>query len=121
LGDVIEHEALALVVLEHPAVAPNALGHEDPAHGRWPHHPRRVELDELHVDQIRARPERSEEHTSELQSRFDVVCRLLLEKKKGTYAARGRVRTPRRRTSRTDHARPRSCPGPSHSPSTDNG
>src|SRR5207249_5221322 len=26
--------------------------------------------------------ERSEEHTSELQSRFDLVCRLLLEKKK---------------------------------------
>src|SRR5699024_4892973 len=25
---------------------------------------------------------RSEEHTSELQSRFDIVCRLLLEKKK---------------------------------------
>src|SRR5699024_11421031 len=27
---------------------------------------------------------RSEEHTSELQSRFDIVCRLLLEKKKIT-------------------------------------
>src|SRR5699024_12692257 len=27
-------------------------------------------------------PSRSEEHTSELQSRFDLVCRLLLEKKK---------------------------------------
>src|SRR5699024_12415606 len=27
-------------------------------------------------------PGRSEEHTSELQSRFDLVCRLLLEKKK---------------------------------------
>src|SRR5699024_12692411 len=27
---------------------------------------------------------RSEEHTSELQSRFDLVCRLLLEKKKKT-------------------------------------
>src|SRR5206468_5733119 len=27
-------------------------------------------------------PERSEEHTSELQSRSDLVCRLLLEKKK---------------------------------------
>src|SRR5699024_12433694 len=27
---------------------------------------------------------RSEEHTSELQSRFDLVCRLLLEKKKHT-------------------------------------
>src|SRR5207249_11652178 len=37
--------------------------------------------------QHRARPlpapwHRSEEHTSELQSRFDLVCRLLLEKKK---------------------------------------
>src|SRR5207249_9019766 len=40
---------------------------------------------------VRARPmsmsltlrhSRSEEHTSELQSRFDLVCRLLLEKKK---------------------------------------
>src|SRR5699024_11819999 len=29
-----------------------------------------------------AHGERSEEHTSELQSRFDLVCRLLLEKKK---------------------------------------
>src|SRR5699024_11727578 len=29
---------------------------------------------------------RSEEHTSELQSRFDLVCRLLLEKKKNTKA-----------------------------------
>src|SRR5207249_10836874 len=28
---------------------------------------------------------RSEEHTSELQSRFDLVCRLLLEKKKKIY------------------------------------
>src|SRR5437868_14461493 len=30
---------------------------------------------------------RSEEHTSELQSRFDLVCRLLLEKK--NFTARG--------------------------------
>src|SRR5690349_23625899 len=29
---------------------------------------------------------RSEEHTSELQSRRDLVCRLLLEKKKGVVA-----------------------------------
>src|SRR5207249_8617540 len=29
--------------------------------------------------------QRSEEHTSELQSRFDLVCRLLLEKKKKIY------------------------------------
>src|SRR5689334_24067241 len=31
---------------------------------------------------LRAREERSEEHTSELQSQFHLVCRLLLEKKK---------------------------------------
>src|SRR6266568_9506958 len=30
----------------------------------------------------RRRPQRSEEHTSELQSQFHLVCRLLLEKKK---------------------------------------
>src|SRR5437868_15053678 len=29
--------------------------------------------------------ERSEEHTSELQSRFDLVCRLLLEKKNSVF------------------------------------
>src|SRR5437867_10411123 len=29
-----------------------------------------------------ANPQRSEEHTSELQSPYDLVCRLLLEKKK---------------------------------------
>src|SRR2546422_9133359 len=36
------------------------------------------------VGQIKARaaPRRSEEHTSELQSRLHLVCRLLLEKKK---------------------------------------
>src|SRR5699024_12380311 len=30
-------------------------------------------------DELSAKPTRSEEHTSELQSRFDLVCRLLLE------------------------------------------
>src|SRR5207249_9302422 len=34
-----------------------------------------------HVDLIVEVLFRSEEHTSELQSRFDLVCRLLLEKK----------------------------------------
>src|SRR5256886_5241701 len=33
-------------------------------------------------DARRARPSRSEEHTSELQSQSKIVCRLLLEKKK---------------------------------------
>src|SRR5207249_8861874 len=31
--------------------------------------------------------DRSEEHTSELQSRFDLVCRLLLEQKKSTTSS----------------------------------
>src|SRR5699024_12797513 len=33
------------------------------------------------VPAVRVSGDRSEEHTSELQSRFDLVCRLLLEKK----------------------------------------
>src|SRR5471032_3453969 len=33
---------------------------------------------------LRLTPARSEEHTSELQSHHDIVCRLLLEKKKNT-------------------------------------
>jgi len=35
---------------------------------------------------------RSEEHTSELQSRLHLVCRLLLEKKKTKKSTRNRVR-----------------------------
>src|SRR5699024_12534970 len=36
---------------------------------------------------------RSEEHTSELQSRFDLVCRLLLEKKKKKHKHGGNNKT----------------------------
>src|SRR5699024_5324307 len=36
----------------------------------------------LLADHLEGESDRSEEHTSELQSRFDLVCRLLLEKKK---------------------------------------
>src|SRR2546422_1516489 len=45
-------------------------------------------------------PQRSEEHTSELQSRLHLVCRLLLEKKKAreqkaaAFLVRGVVRDP---------------------------
>src|SRR5437588_6270386 len=42
------------------------------------HHPRRL-------------PRRSEEHTSELQSHSDLVCRLLLEKKNNQRATSGSV------------------------------
>src|SRR5438067_6393090 len=46
---------------------------------------------------------RSEEHTSELQSRFDLVCRLLLEKKKKkkNYVSNQNTLLRRKTTSRT--------------------
>src|SRR5699024_12175106 len=37
-----------------------------------------------HISDAMVHTGRSEEHTSELQSRFDLVCRLLLEKKNTT-------------------------------------
>src|SRR5260221_8363446 len=40
-----------------------------------------------------AQQQRSEEHTSELQSHSDLVCRLLLEKKKKTTRTTLRLRT----------------------------
>src|SRR5690349_23486460 len=43
-------------------------------------------------------PIRSEEHTSELQSRRDLVCRLLLEKKKITNSPKNYIKICRRTT-----------------------
>src|SRR6266576_5042171 len=42
----------------------------------------RIYWNDLRIRNTSALIERSEEHTSELQSRRDLVCRLLLEKKK---------------------------------------
>src|SRR5438067_6093683 len=56
-GAVVDAQLAARLEVEHPALAQPA------------------------AQALDARP-RSEEHTSELQSRFDLVCRLLLEKKK---------------------------------------
>src|SRR5690606_39465756 len=42
----------------------------------------------LYLNFIRQQLKRSEEHTSELQSRENLVCRLLLEKKKKNYQSR---------------------------------
>src|SRR5438094_5185285 len=43
---------------------------------------RREPVDVVHRADVLRLPVRSEEHTSELQSPYDLVCRLLLEKKK---------------------------------------
>src|SRR2546422_2690682 len=57
------------------------------------------------------RTERSEEHTSELQSRLHLVCRLLLEKKKRNYSRPLSSTAPSRSTPRSN-ARPRSTRSP---------
>src|SRR6266571_1083877 len=56
------------------------------------------------------RPPRSEEHTSELQSHVNLVCRLLLEKK-NTQSASCRWRCPQIPTP-TSRRRLRKCPRP---------
>src|SRR5258707_7703463 len=68
-------------------IAQHDLGHElRGAIGRHRRH--RIILADRHLGRIsvdrrsRGNPARSEEHTSELQSRQYLVCRLLLEKKK---------------------------------------
>src|SRR5207247_6047854 len=43
---------------------------------------RRGQIISTKIEKYFANSERSEEHTSELQSRVELVCRLLLEKKK---------------------------------------
>src|SRR2546429_6987374 len=64
----------------------------------------------LHIgldrDDHRSRGGRSEEHTSELQSRLHLVCRLLLEKKK-TNNAQTVYQNPSRITPRSKHL---ACP-----------
>src|SRR5699024_11704251 len=80
---------------EHPeafAIDSNALLHKKCGTGRGGAH-RKADNQQgeggseqqetaKHADSDRfEEPARSEEHTSELQSRFDLVCRLLLEKK----------------------------------------
>src|SRR5437868_8815296 len=50
-------------------------------HARLRAHPAVVSLEQTDIRTLERHDRRSEEHTSELQSRFDLVCRLLLEKK----------------------------------------
>src|SRR6266496_4755796 len=55
-------------------------------------------------DGLPCRNGRSEEHTSELQSRRDLVCRLLLEKKKKKNEERRSKNKKRKKTKKTEHA-----------------
>src|SRR2546429_6825513 len=51
----------------------------------------------------RTRRRRSEEHTSELQSRLHLVCRLLLEKKKKQYIIKKQISHEQKPVSRRQH------------------
>src|SRR2546422_7852762 len=70
------------------------LPRADSAHGRE----RRGGLEQGHL------PPRSEEHTSELQSRLHLVCRLLLEKKKKNEILSRQLEQLKQRSEITDTA-----------------
>src|SRR2546430_12139633 len=65
--------------------------------------PEKVRRKEAVLSELR--PRRSEEHTSELQSQSNLVCRLLLEKKKETHIRRtvNLVHPPPLTTGRSSH------------------
>src|SRR5437773_5830349 len=67
----------------------------DPATGGGQGHALQI-IDQLSVNMLRAAEyrssKRSEEHTSELQSHHDIVCRLLLEKKNNVKPAFSNIR-----------------------------
>src|SRR3989442_7051856 len=79
------HDALPISCRDIAAIIPSPFRHvkDDPLlrarlpNGRDQHR--------RHLRQRGLVEERSEEHTSELQSRPHLVCRLLLEKKKNSY------------------------------------
>src|SRR2546427_5826003 len=77
-----------LVVLRHAVLGRPALHHVADEHLLAPQLDRGQDLGEELAGRSHERPPRcvfrSEEHTSELQSQSNLVCRLLLEKKNST-------------------------------------
>src|SRR5438270_8689233 len=67
-----------------------------------------------HPSPPRPAEDRSEEHTSELQSQSNLVCRLLLEKKKKMHVRRHAARHPRRPQHRQLRDVPRADGGRPH-------
>src|SRR5699024_2062499 len=87
LKEIEEHQ-IDIVIGTHALIQKDVFFHDlgfaiiDEQH-RFGVEQRRILRDKgLHPDVLFMTATRSEEHTSELQSRFDLVCRLLLEKKK---------------------------------------
>src|SRR5687768_11729755 len=67
-----------------PPGSPNSLSYCPPTISGWRISPPRFAARETAAIDSTVRTTRSEEHTSELQSRLHLVCRLLLEKKNNT-------------------------------------
>src|SRR5699024_11704502 len=81
IAEDVEGEALATLVLNKLRGSFNAVAVKAPGFGDR----RKAMLEDIAVltgGEVITEDLRSEEHTSELQSRFEIVCRLLLEKKK---------------------------------------
>src|SRR3712207_8862197 len=68
-------------VLRQPSWSPSTRSSSQPAHAASARRPGSASAVETVMTKPVARKVRSEEHTSELQSRQYLVCRLLLEKK----------------------------------------
>src|SRR5438034_4585522 len=91
--DPAEHDVQPAEPGRHQPVAPRrgaeqrgrAGHHEAQPHHRHDPHRERPSRHESGAVQQQPGAGRSEEHTSELQSHSDLVCRLLLEKKNKTY------------------------------------
>src|SRR6267143_770689 len=106
IDDVVLDQAVAGVVADGDAVGAATLDHvRGVVEVRVPNDDPEGSID-LHVRAAHAVPRpgravgagsgngaRSEEHTSELQSQFHIVCRLLLEKKKKQTEARFSIKT----------------------------
>src|SRR5204862_7050299 len=79
------HDALPISRTMTPAPSPSARPSRRRSNGRTTSDARarsRTNPATTKLERASTPPARSEEHTSELQSRRDIVCRLLLEKKK---------------------------------------
>src|SRR2546426_9703250 len=86
LHDALPISRLALPLAQIPLAGVGQHGHHEllggELRGDGARSERRGAGGDAHEQALLAREERSEEHTSELQSPCNLVCRLLLEKKK---------------------------------------
>src|SRR3712207_9420985 len=76
------HDALPICGQRRPSASDPAPVHPPRSHVGRPRRVRAARETGISFDPSPRAPSRSEEHTSELQSRQYLVCRLLLEKKK---------------------------------------